>query len=391
MKTELILSEDNFFLIRLNYQFYARPSGIVSGKIASDMIESCKALRLAGSNLAFSSCLVLLRENNKLFEVTWSFDDILKSFEDKNEHNELENDVYSYQWKSMLTNINKSHTFAGLKLDRPVIMGIVNVTPDSFSDGGLFFDHDMAIKHGLQLLDAGADIIDVGGESTRPESKMIDSTEEIRRVLPVIRAFVNHGAIVSIDTRNSKVMKIAIDNGVTIINDISALEGDPKSLEIVAESDVSVILMHMLGKEPQNMQNNPHYTFAPTDVFDYLEERLVVCFDYGITPDRLCVDPGIGFGKSVDHNLQILTRIGLYHALGVPILLGVSRKSFIGKLSCNEKARERLPGSLTAALLGLEQGVQILRVHDVAETIQAISVWQSIKDSDGAYEYEYVN
>jgi dihydropteroate synthase len=173
-------------------------------------------------------------------------------------------------------------------------------------------------------------------------------------------------------------MGAAVENGAAIINDISALSGDPSSLAVAAKSGAAVVLMHMQG-EPQGMQQAPHYSFAPLDIYDYLAERLAACRAAGIPIERLCIDPGIGFGKTVEHNLQVLARLGLYHGLGVPVLLGVSRKGFIGKLSRNEPAGQRLAGSLTAALLGLGQGAQILRVHDVVETVQAVAVWQSIK------------
>jgi dihydropteroate synthase len=257
-------------------------------------------------------------------------------------------------------------------------MGIVNVTPDSFSDGGCFFDSGAAIAHGLRLIEAGADILDVGGESTRPGAEAVDIDEEMRRVLPVIRALAEQGATVSVDTRHAAVMAAAVDSGAAIINDITGLEGDPQSLEVAARSGAAVVLMHRQG-DPQVMQQNPHYAFAPLDIYDYLARRLEACRGAGIPAGRLCIDPGIGFGKTVEHNLQILSRLGLYHALGVPLLLGVSRKSFIGKLSRGEPAGERLAGSLTAALIGLGQGAQILRVHDVAETSQAAAVWLGIK------------
>lgn len=353
-------------------RLYIGPAGIVSGKTAAAAIASGQAWSLAGGPLAFSSCSVLLREDDRLIEAAAPFGDVL-------DWSEAEGPEVARHVGALLSNLGKARPpFAGLDLDRPRVMGIVNVTPDSFSDGGRFFDIDKAISHGLDLWEAGADILDVGGESTRPGSEEVDVDEEIRRVVPVIRALAEKGIPISIDTRHSAVMGAAVESGAGIINDITALSDDERSLAVAAKSGAAVVLMHMQG-EPRAMQRDPHYGFAPLDIYDYLADRLAACRAAGISSDRLCVDPGIGFGKTVEHNLQILARLGFYHALGVPQLLGVSRKSFIGKVSRNEPAGERLAGSLTAALLGLGQGCQILRVHDVAETVQAVAVWQGIK------------
>ena len=270
--------------------------------------------------------------------------------------------------------------FAGISLESPVLMGVVNVTPDSFSDGGKFLDPDRAVAHGRLLADEGAAILDIGGESTRPGADPVSPDEEMSRVLPVVRTLAGEGHCVSIDTRRAAVMKAALDCGAKIVNDVTALEGDAESLSVVAASGASVVLMHMQG-EPGTMQVNPHYADAALDIIDYLKARISACEKAGISRDRVAVDPGIGFGKTVDHNLQILSRLGVYHDLGCPIVLGVSRKSFIAGLSDNAPAGERLPGSLAAALSGISKGAQILRVHDVAETRQALTVWQAIVDA----------
>ena len=280
--------------------------------------------------------------------------------------------------RQSLQQIDRScQPFAGLSLDRPRLMGIINVTPDSFSDGGRWLSAEAAIAHGQALLAAGADILDVGGESTRPGATALSPDEEMARVLPVVKELAAQGALVSIDSRHSAVMAAAIAAGARIVNDISALSGDGAALQTVADSDASVVLMHMQG-DPQTMQSDPRYRCAPLDVYDYLAARLAVCRSAGLADHRLCIDPGIGFGKSLQHNLQILARLGLYRTLGVPVLLGVSRKRFIAGLSRGEDPDSRLAGSLAAALAGVRQGVQILRVHDVAETRQALAVWQAI-------------
>lgn len=269
-------------------------------------------------------------------------------------------------------------SFAGLPLDRPLLMGILNVTPDSFSDGGLFQDAERAIAHGLKMAQEGADIIDVGGESTRPGAEPVSPDEEMERILPVVTALAADGLIVSIDTRHAAVMEAAMAVGARIINDVSALTHDPDALSVAAAHAASVILMHSQG-EPATMQDKPHYDSAPREIYHWLEQRILACEAGGLSRERLCVDPGIGFGKNLTHNCQIIAALGLYQQLGVPVLLGASRKSFIAKLSRGEPADRRLAGSLAAALLGLDRGVQILRVHDVAETAQAVAVWQAIK------------
>jgi dihydropteroate synthase len=257
-------------------------------------------------------------------------------------------------------------------------MGIVNVTPDSFSDGGQFTDVDAAVLHARRLADQGAAILDIGGESTRPGAAPVTIEEEIDRTVPVIRALARDGLCVSIDSRHAAVMQAALAAGAAIINDISALEGDPDSLAIVAKSRASVVLMHMLGT-PATMQSAPTYQDAPREIFAYLAGRIEACLSAGIERDRLCIDPGIGFGKTAQHNLDLLARLDLFQKLDVPVLLGVSRKSFIGALSRNEPPDQRLGGSLAAALAGVARGVHILRVHDVAETAQAVAVWQAIE------------
>ncbi|MEE8499489.1 MAG: dihydropteroate synthase [Kiloniellales bacterium] len=267
--------------------------------------------------------------------------------------------------------------YAGLDLGAPRVMGVINVTPDSFSDGGERFEAARAVDDGLAMAEAGAAILDVGGESTRPGAAPIAEAEELRRVLPVVSGLAEAGALVSIDTRRAGVMAAALDAGARIVNDVTALAGDPDSLALVAGRGVAVVLMHMQG-EPRTMQAAPSYADAPLDVYDVLAERVAACEAAGIARARIAVDPGIGFGKAAQHSLQILDHMALYQGLGCPVLLGVSRKSFIGKLSRGEPAKSRLPGSLAAALAGLERGVQIVRTHDVAETLQAIAIWSAI-------------
>lgn len=273
--------------------------------------------------------------------------------------------------------MSATKTFAGLALERPLIVGIVNVTPDSFSDGGDNYDVQAAIAAGRAMLAEGADILDVGGESTRPGAEPVGIEEECARVLPVIEVLAGGGAVVSIDSRHAAVMRAAVAAGAAIVNDVTALTGDPAGLETVAELKVPVILMHMQG-EPRTMQADPRYDDVVAEVRDYLAGRAAACEAAGIAPRDIALDPGIGFGKTVEHNLALLRHLDAIAALGYPVLVGASRKSFIGKLSRGESPKERLGGSLAIALAAAERGAAILRVHDVAETAQALELWRAV-------------
>jgi dihydropteroate synthase len=273
---------------------------------------------------------------------------------------------------------------AGLALDKPRIMGIVNVTPDSFSDAGRFASTEAAIDLALQLEEEGADILDIGGESTRPGADPVPAADELRRVMPVIEGLVGRvRARLSIDTRKAEVMRRAALAGVHILNDISALQHDAMSLRVAAETRLPVILMHAQG-DPQTMQRDPQYNNVLLDVYDMLEARVEACVRAGIARERLIVDPGIGFGKTAQHNLELLAGLSLFHSLGTAVLLGASRKSFIGALSGAVDPAERVPGSVAAGLSGIMQGAQILRVHDVAATRQALTIWQAAVNGSAA-------
>lgn len=259
----------------------------------------------------------------------------------------------------------------------PAIMGIVNVTPDSFSDGGKYINKNKAVEHGVKLLKAGAQILDIGGESTRPNSQVIDIDEEIGRVVPVIHELKKYTKYISIDTRNARTMEAALEAGATAINDISGLTYDSESVMVASRAQVPVFIMHMIGT-PQTMQNNPIYNNVIEEIYQYFQERIKTCETAGIDKDLLILDPGIGFGKTLDHNLLILRNIKKFHDLGCPLLLGTSRKTFIAKASTDEPPEERLGGSLSSVIWGRSQGVQIFRVHDVKETVQALKIYDAI-------------
>jgi len=258
-------------------------------------------------------------------------------------------------------------------------MGVLNVTPDSFSDGGDYASPAAALARGRAMIAAGADVLDIGGESTRPGSDTVPNDEEISRVLPVIGPLAGEGVLISSDTRKSAVMSATVAAGARIINDISALTFDPNGLQTIVALRVPIVLMHAAG-DPKTMQKDPRYRDASLDVFDYLEGRVNAAVAAGIPRSDILVDPGIGFGKGLDHNLGLLSELALLKGLGVGVLLGVSRKSFIGRVSGVQNPKDRLPGSLAAALHGLDQGVDVVRVHDVPETIQAIALWRAARN-----------
>lgn len=260
----------------------------------------------------------------------------------------------------------------------PRIMGIVNVTPDSFSDGGQLATAEDAVAAGCRMREAGAAIIDVGGESTRPGAADVSVAEEMQRVMPVIEGLVREGVAVSIDTRKAAVMRAALGAGAAMLNDVSALTHDPESMAVAADSDVPVVLMHMTGT-PQTMQKAPHYDNVLSEVRDWLAARIAACAAAGIARERLIADPGIGFGKGLAHNLALLQGLETLHGLGVPLLLGASRKSLIPAIAGPAPPDQRLAGSLALALRGAEAGCQWLRVHDVAETAQALAVWAAAR------------
>ena len=264
----------------------------------------------------------------------------------------------------------------GVGLDRPSVMGIVNATPDSFSDGGTYD----GIAHGRALIAQGADVLDIGGESTRPGAADVTEAEEIARVVPVIAALSE--APISVDTRKAQVARAALDAGAGLVNDVSGFDFDPALAQLVASTGVPVCLMHAQGV-PATMQDQPSYDDVLLDVYDALAARIARAEAAGIPRARILVDPGIGFGKTLDHNLAILNRISLFHGLGCAILLGVSRKRFIGEVAAEPTPRERMPGTLGVTLASVGQGVQMHRVHDVAATVQGLAVWRAVTERTG--------
>ncbi len=342
---------------------YLRPAGLLWGRDANEAIEAGDAGRIAGANLAFTRVELSFRHEALVSRSWHSYPDLAAS-SDCEITDRLEKIA-----------VPRPKIVAGVS-GEPSLMGIVNVTPDSFSDGGEYHDPDSAIRHGRELARQGADILDVGGESTRPGSDPVAFDLELSRVLPVIEALTGEGFAVSVDTRKSQIMKQASAAGATLLNDVSALTHDPQSAPMAASLDLPVVLMHAQG-DPKTMQKAPHYDDVALDVFDALENFVQRAVNAGINADRIIVDPGIGFGKTFAHNLDLLRRLSLFHGLGAPLMVGASRKAFIGALTGEKAAGRRAAGSLGAAVASAIQGAQILRVHDVGETRHALDVWRA--------------
>ncbi len=347
-------------------RLYLRPTALVSGAAADAALASGAGRRLAGGRFVFTACEVYVREPGGLTGAIASPAEI---------------EAWAAPGASELLARHSAPRapVLGLAMERAVVVGVINVTPDSFSDGGDHEAPDAAIARGRALAAAGAEILDVGGESTRPDAEPVTPERELARVLPVVRGLAAAGHAVSIDTRRAAVMTAAFEAGAKMLNDVSALTFDSASLAAAAAARGPVVLMHARG-DPKTMQVDPVYEHAALDIYDYLEARIEACVAAGLERRRIIVDPGIGFGKTVEHNIDILQHLSLYHGLGCPLLLGVSRKSFIGRIAGVDAPKERLPGSLASGLNGLDQGVQMLRVHDVAETAQAVAVWNAMTE-----------
>ena len=341
------------------------PLGFVSGRAVLEMCEAGWAFAMAGGPLAFT-------------HARWCGDLLdAETLRRRAMHEDMADDGSLTTALEALTRPRAD--FAGLVLSgaraQPRIMGVCNVTPDSFSDGGAHDDPATAIAFAHELVAAGADIIDIGGESTRPGAEPVSRAEELARVLPVVKTLAASGVTVSIDTRHAEVMRAALGADARIVNDVTALTS-PGALDAVANADASVILMHMQGS-PADMQTHPQYSDVVSDVFAWLAARVGVCLEAGISMGHIAIDPGFGFGKAVEHNAALLSRIGVFHGLGCPVAVGLSRKSFIGAWTGEENPGKRVSGSVAAALAAVGQGAQIVRVHDVAETCAALSVWRA--------------
>ncbi len=341
-----------------------RPTGFVDSPFGHDG----KVARLAGGLIWFASAELIHGDGRRELVAV---DGIEERFDD----------VMAADWKR-LTNprVPLQMGERTIRLDQPQVMGIINVTPDSFSDGGAFFDAGAAAGAGSIMAGQGAAIIDVGGESTRPGASLVWEGDEIERILPVVGRLATAGTAVSIDTRKSAVMQAAIGAGAAMVNDVSGLIWDPLSASVVARAEVPVVLMHHQGN-PQTMQEAPRYGDVLVEVYDWLEKRVAAAEAAGISRPKILVDPGIGFGKTVAHNLELINGLALFHGLGCGVVIGASRKRMIGALAGEAPADQRLPGSLALALKAVDQGAQLVRAHDVPETLQALKVWRGLRDA----------
>lgn len=352
--------------------YYLRPIALSE----SPQCEEGEAVRLAGGLVYASRFALVERDGGKVVARTrYSVPELKAALPDLPES-------AREQWD----NFQRSHPPLQLgartiRLDQPQVMGVLNVTPDSMSDGGQFMDDPaLAQAHSAAMLEAGAALIDVGGESTRPGSAAVWEGDEIKRVIPAIERLAASGAAISIDTRRPAVMEAALAAGAHLINDVSALRHDPRSMEFAARSGAPVVLMHAPG-EGEDLHGGASYGDVVFDVFDWLSARRDAALAAGIARDRIILDPGIGFGKTLADNLALLNSLPLFHALGQPLLLGASRKRMIGALDNEALPHKRLGGSLAVAIKGMDAGVQLLRVHDVPETVQAVRVWRGLRDA----------
>ncbi|TIX51818.1 dihydropteroate synthase [Alteraurantiacibacter aquimixticola] len=364
----------------MTQSIYIQPISTVTGPQA---VEG-DAVRLGGSMAYAREFAVITREGGKVVDrqlaTSRSIADLLGGLPDD----------LAAEGEAQWSNLSTVHEPLQcgervIRLDAPQIMGILNVTPDSFSDGGKFMDDPLAMQdQAADMHEAGAAIIDIGGESTRPGAAAVWEGDEIKRVIPAIEYCKGMGAAVSVDTRRPAVMQAALDAGAAIINDVSALRHDPRSLEFAASSGKPVILMHAPGpsnEAAEDLHSNADYTAVAFDVFDWLKERRDAALAAGIARHNIVLDPGVGFGKSVADNLNLLNALPLFHALGQPLLLGASRKRMIGALSNEAGSNKRLGGSIVLAQLGMDAGYHLLRVHDVFETVQARNVWRGLRDA----------
>ena len=356
------------------------PLGLMAGAAGAQAQHQGFARPIAGGRMGFTACDVFIEQAGTVNHCVSPVSEVVAWGE--REGGDLAQAVEGEFGQLAMPRAD----FAGLALDRPRIFGIVNVTPDSFHDGGRHASTDTAIAHGEAMIEAGADAIDIGGESTRPGSQETPEEHELERVLPVIQALRGRGAVLSIDTRRAAVMRAALDAGARVVNDITALGDDAEAINVIANAGASAILMHMQGR-PRTMQQKPLYGHAPYEVSRILRSRVTACLEAGIPIERIAVDPGVGFGKTDAHNLQILSSAAILHGTGAAVMVGASRKSFIGRIFEDVPSSARLPGSLAAAMTAVSQGVQLLRVHDVAETRQTIAVIEGCM-SDKPVEFD---
>ena len=356
-------------------KYYTRPCNFYYGVNAKRLIKSKRALPLAGNtNIAFDQLEVFKRvKNRKTTSVLHSLLEI----------KDIELEKRSIILKDLKTIISKRKKIANIDFKFPKIMGVLNMTPDSFSDGGFFLNKQKAYEQANLMIKSGASIIDIGGESTKPGSKTIDKKTEWQRIKKTIKIIKKNfpKTAVSLDTRKSPIMSKGIKIGVNIINDVSGLKFDKKSFKVITSKKIPFILNHMQGS-PKSMQKKPYYTDALLDIYDFFEKKINSCLKKNYNKELIIIDPGIGFGKNLNHNLRIMSKISTFHSLGCPILIGTSRKRFIKHIVTKFDTPDRTGGTLASVLYGLLQGVQLFRIHNVKEINQGILVFNKILNTN---------
>ena len=346
-------------------KYYTRACNFYFGKTSKEKVRKKLSIPLHGNKLiSFDTVEILSRKNKRKINI--------------NKINSLSGKIRK-KIHFDLKQISKKKKFKNLNFSNlPLLMGVLNLTPDSFSDGGKFTKKNLAEKHSKKLIKDGCDILDIGGEATNPGSKDIDPKNEWKRIFPTLYKIKKLKKFISLDTRKSFVMENGIKNKINLINDVSGLEYDPSTIRVLKKTNISFVIHHMQG-EPSTMQKNPKYKNVLLDIYDFFEEKIKYLRSEGIMHNNIILDPGIGFGKKLKHNITLLRNISIFHSLGFPVMLGTSRKRFIKDLSGVNDSKQRLGGTIASSLIAIMQGVQILRVHDVNEVKQSIKVFKSLK------------
>ena len=346
-------------------KYYTRACNFYYGPISLEKVKKKQSIPLNGNRfISFDTIEILTRKNITRINIK--------------EVNKIKNTIKKKILLD-LKKISKKKKFKGLKFShKPLLMGVLNLTPDSFSDGGKFNEKNISVKHAKKLFRDGCSILDIGGEATNPGSKEVDVNNEWKRIFPTLSKIKKMKKFISLDTRKSIIMKRGIQNKVSLINDISGLDHDPNTIDVLKKFNIPFVIHHIQGN-PTTMQNNPKYKNVILDIYDFFENKIKYIRSKGIRHNNIILDPGIGFGKNLKHNITLLRNISIFHSLGFPIMLGTSRKRFIKELSGENDSKERLGGTISSSLLAIMQGVQILRIHDVNEINQSIKVFNSLK------------
>ena len=346
-------------------RYYTRACNFYFGNVSKEKVKKRLSIPIHGSNLiSFDTIEVFSRKSIKKFNIK----------KIKKLNNRLKQKILID-----LKQISKKKYFKGLTFSNlPILMGVLNLTPNSFSDGGKYLKKNLGELHAKKLIKDGCGILDIGGEATNPGSKEVDIQKEWKRIFPTLFKIKRYKKFISLDTRKSMIMKKGIENKINLVNDVSGLEHDPNTIKVLRDSNIPFVIHHTQGN-PQTMQKNPRYNNVLLDIYDFFEKKIKLIRSKGIKHNNIILDPGIGFGKNLKHNITLLRNISIFHSLGFPVMVGTSRKRFIKTLSGVNDTKERLGGTITSSLIAIMQGIQILRVHDVNEVNQSVKVFKSLK------------